>query len=791
MAKSVSGAKEKNRTSSGSVGGSKESKKGSAKEPAKPKENKGPQVTDEDKKGVNKVYDQKKPSGSTATGSSSESKPKPSTSSKSTSAASAKGNTGKTTPAADTVTARDQPTGSGSAQGPSTGTGTAQGPPAEPGSVQGSSTGSGGAQGLSTGTGTAQGPPAEPGSVQDSSTGSGGAQGLSTGTGTAQGPPAEPGSVQGSSTGSGSALAPSTGTGGTENLTSGTPGPTAGLSPTDAQIGLVPSPTGSVTAKLDATGRSPASSTPIPMIGDVAVYHSNQPSNNVRPRDVLAGDRTDDAMVAAMRALVVKNPDAIDNMITANNDGSYTVSMFDQAANPVDVNVTEEEWSKATVKVHDEAGIWGKVLQTAVLKQVPETYVREDYLNDSAETMKVLTGKDYSLFNINDTPLNWIENLRTDLDNGKMAVLSTAQDVREDLVDAGVKAFGRYALTGWNYSTDTHEYNFTYLDDAGDTQQLTQTQLFSGDFYASVADGSLKPKDIPGRALSEDRVSKEQLMAAHPWLSGKIVDWGFEQAGSPRHVEVSRVNEMIALNKTYLDSEVPFSGVSELYVGKSGGLIKDLRDRGLSYGQIPAFAADFASPNLGYFQTNLLEQFVNNAKNVSKEKVTDLWDQGVSPNVIATLTNTKDGGLLKELYDRKLGVEGISSAVRRAVTFDTQDARRGYFFLDRVGLESLEHFNGIAKHKPNEWAQGLLATNVPYMDTISGVLDSKVLGEIIDDRKVGSDRVGRVFEWAYQNVGSFPGSVIAELEKFNAKAKHMKKEDIWNHIDNNDFAPFG
>ncbi len=518
-------------------------------------------------------------------------------------------------------------------------------------------------------------------------------------------------------------------------------------------------------------------------------------TNSVTAFDIITENNSDSYLSSAMHAMAERDPEALKEIITDNKDGTYNVSMFDHKLNPVSVKVNQGDLSKVTIQMDNPSENWGQVLEAAFDKQY-DGYDGMDK-DTPALAFAAFTGKESSVFQAN---IHFFDKLNEALDAGKMVVFSTFQDATQSFEQTShrkidpvparqVQPFHSYAVSQ-GQDLDNSASIRVWSEDGGMSFIDSGTALFSGEYYATVVDGDLKPTPLDPR---KSHYSAPEISDANPMLHETILNWGFAKDGHREpfaplempEVTKARVDEMLALNDIYFKSGVKMQEVKELYQGEKSGFLTGLRDRNLSLDEIPDFVQDFRTKDNGRFKTELLDQFVNNTKNLKAEKFKPLWEAGVNAGVVASIANRPDGGLLKELNERKLGVEGMKSAINRVVINDDN-----YEFVDTASISRLSDFNGVAKHKPHEWAQSLLRTNVPYLDPITAVLDSRVLREIIDDRHVGADRAGRVFEWASERADNVTEGILKELERFNERTKSKNRHDIWAHIDNGTIDEF-
>ncbi len=503
----------------------------------------------------------------------------------------------------------------------------------------------------------------------------------------------------------------------------------------------------------------------------------------VRPTDVGSKDGEQSYLVATMQAMALKDPDLIVENITDNRDGTFAVSMFDSNLKPVEVSVNQEDLLNTTVQMSNPRENWGQVLEAAFDKQYGEILEREG--GNPGLALSAFTGVNTPVFNVNE---RYADDLIDALRLNKLVVIEAFQDVDSVLkkgdLEITVQPRHSYAITGYDFAEDA----FRVKDANGNDTMLSKDDILSGDFYATMAGGFLRTTEFE---RGKSRYTKDELLGSFPTLNKNILDWSFAQAlGEPGKVadvvDESRVNETLALSDIYVESGVPLFNTTNLYEGRSGGLINGLRDRKFSYPEIVDFVQGFRTEENRNFDTGLIQQFVNNAKRLKNSDFTTLWRDGVSPRIIADLADAGNGGHLGALFRSNLSLANVKKAIDR-VTMRKDD----FEYLAYNGKDDLQTFVDVAGRNPRDWATNLLATNVPRLDSITQILNFRVLDHIINDRNVGAGRIGPVVEWAYGKANGDLDETRQALDAFNAWATPRKKEDIWALIEAGNFDEIG
>ncbi len=527
----------------------------------------------------------------------------------------------------------------------------------------------------------------------------------------------------------------------------------------------------------------------------LVVQHAGDAGSVEDPRSFASAvpNKKSYSVVSALQAIENSNPAAIENLVTENDDGSFTVKMYDNDLKPFETTITEEDMfdtgSIAFSSRRDQNTWTARAVETAFLKhhRTAENLAKYREGGEYSDTkpalsLSALTGEKTSYFNLNN---HFQGHLNEQLQAGKAVVVSSLLDgAGGSLKQVNAHPYSSWALV--DYDAANEEYGAYNRE--GSLVRVKASDLLSNDLWATVAGDSLQPAALDPH---KSNFTREDILNANPELSGKLLEWGFEQAGGADRVSRERAQQIGVMGKVLATSGTHLEDVQKLNKGADGGILNALRDRKISYDDMPDFVRDFA--RLGFNQRGYqldsarLQSFAENAKHVDKDVYQGLWQAGVRPYVIASLTDDRNGGLLKGLNDRKLGTEGMKNAIDRITSVRTDSHLVKHHSVTDDSKKSLSSFIDIAKHKPNEWAQSLLATDVPHLDYVTETLNTSTLREIIDDRKVGADRAGAVFEWAYQQSDDNLSSTLTALEKFNEWAKPRSRSEILARIDSGNF----
>ncbi len=634
---------------------------------------------------------------------------------------------------------------------------------------------------------------------------------------TAQGGPGSTGQVSDTAT---STVPPAAESAATVDAPSATAGSTVSTPPAATGAALQP-PTGSTTPVLEAgqttadtdSGASTATNSSTQqsavvanMIPDFAqvgapIQNSNPhafpvfakgegDAGAMDPNDLQQGHIGDCFLIAALHTIARLEPDAIQNAITENPEGNYTVSMFDQAGNPVEQIVESTDLinpTKAGAGWGDDEA-WGRIMEAAFANQTGRDMGEG---GNEYEVFRAFTGKESSIFTVDS---RHIDMLREEVTAGKMTTLAFSYVPPEG---SGLISDHAYDLVGYDPETEKYQlWNpWAETNNAPEYYYIAEEELVAPGFTATVAEPNLLPEvSLSGQdwRKNEQKRSYEEVRAAYPLLPKQIVDWGFEQAGENGQptdkVEESRVLEMRTLRDIMIEHKVPFDEAKKLYVGRSGGLIAGLADRGFHFGEITHFVGDFLEEDKS-FDTNLLSQFVVNLENTKKEAFIYPWLGGANGRHLAMLANDDRGGLLHQLHERKLGWDATAQLIDKAlytipVTWREQ-APDLYPDPQELQLDKVAAFNEVARHRPNEWARNLIQAEQDFsLYQMTLALGNENLKKIVNDRHIGQERIDEIVDWALRSAKNDSDEFNTLLEEYNRFAKDKKRGTLMAYIDN-------
>jgi len=133
----------------------------------------------------------------------------------------------------------------------------------------------------------------------------------------------------------------------------------------------------------------------------------------VEPNDVLQGKLGDCYFLAPVASIAASDPEAIQDMIRYNSDGTYTITFPGDVEHPVTVQgPTANELDRFA---HEEDGMWVCLLEKA--HRYYTGRVNSDPGGSSRDALQLLTGKPYERLNFPDGPTT-VEELREVLANG-------------------------------------------------------------------------------------------------------------------------------------------------------------------------------------------------------------------------------------------------------------------------------------------------------------------------------------------------------------------------------------
>ncbi len=238
--------------------------------------------------------------------------------------------------------------------------------------------------------------------------------------------------------------------------------------------------------------------------------------------------------------------------------------------------------------------------------------------------------------------------------------------------------------------------------------------------------------------------TKEELAQNAPFISQEVLDWGFSQAGKDgqpvQQVDESRAQEMWTLQEIMNRNKFSLDTAKGIYEGHKGGRIAGLVARGLDYGQVVDFTGELKNSKGDGFLLDVMDRFINNTKSLKKERFMNLWQQGVNAFNLALMADKEDGGLLRNLHDRKLGDQNIVELINRVKGANDK--------LTIMDTTQLDFFNDAAARKSRDWATNLIREKDLTVNMMTEALRNPVLDEIVNKRKIGDDFVGTLTNWA-------------------------------------------
>lgn len=100
------------------------------------------------------------------------------------------------------------------------------------------------------------------------------------------------------------------------------------------------------------------------------LFNPGSDGQDVHPNDVRQGTLGDCYLIASLAELALQHPDLIHNMVAANEDGTYTVTLYDESINEyVEVRVSNmfptDSGSPYYAKISDDGELWPAVIEKA------------------------------------------------------------------------------------------------------------------------------------------------------------------------------------------------------------------------------------------------------------------------------------------------------------------------------------------------------------------------------------------------------------------------------------------